>query len=92
MRPDRIVVGEVRGPEALPAMWAMSTGHRGSMMSIHARSAAHARGRFVDLALAADGAPAETTLRRWTDDVIDVVVHLERGSAGRAVAEILVAR
>ena len=89
MRPDRIVIGEVRGPEALPAMWAMSTGHRGSMLSIHARSAAEASVRLVDLALSAPGAPAEGALHRWTKEVLDVVVHLERSTTGRVVAEIL---
>jgi pilus assembly protein CpaF len=63
MRPDRIVVGEVRGPEALVALDAMSTGHDGSMMTLHARSAAEADERLVALALAAASGTSEASLR-----------------------------
>jgi pilus assembly protein CpaF len=88
MRPDRIVVGEVRGAEALPALWAMSTGHAGSMLSVHARSAEHARARLVELALRAPGSPAEESLTREVNDVVDVVVHIERRDGKRVVTEL----
>lgn len=89
MRPDRIVVGEVRGAEALPALWALSTGHRGSMLTVHARSAGHARRRLVDLALASQHAPAEETLMAQVADAIDVSVHVARRDGHRSVTEVL---
>ena len=59
MRPDRLIVGEVRGPEALDLLVALSTGHAGSLCTIHAGSAAEALRRLETLALMADvGAPA----------------------------------
>lgn len=89
MRPDRIVVGEVRGPEALPAVQAMTTGHAGAMLSVHARSARHVPVRLVDLAMGAHGAPSETTLARHVADALDVVVHIGRRSGARAIEEIV---
>ena len=89
MRPDRIVVGEVRGPEALPALQAMTTGHAGAMLSVHARSASHVPARLVDLAMAAHGAPSETILARHVADTLDVVVHIGRRSGQRAIEEIV---
>ena len=89
MRPDRIVVGEVRGPEALPALQAMTTGHAGAMLSVHARSASHVPVRLVDLAMGAEGAPSEATLVRHVADALDVVVHIGRRSGARAIEEIV---
>ena len=89
MRPDRIVVGEVRGPEALPALQAMTTGHAGAMLSVHARSASHVPVRLVDLAMGAHGAPSETTLARHVGDALRVVVHIGRRSGVRAIEEIV---
>ena len=89
MRPDRIVVGEVRGPEMATALDAMSTGHEGSMLTVHARDAAGALARMASLACR--GA-------RWLDrsaaleevrDCLDVVVHLVRRGGCRQIAEIL---
>lgn len=92
MRPDRIVVGEVRGGEALAALWAMSTGHRGSMLSIHASSAGEASQRLVDLALMSELAPDERTLRREVDRAVDVNVHLIKRAGTRAIDRIVVTR
>lgn len=89
MRPDRIVIGEVRGAEALPALWAMSTGHGGSMLSVHASSAEEASPRLVDLALMAERAPGEQTLIREFERAIDVHVHLVRQQDKRTVGRIL---
>jgi pilus assembly protein CpaF len=91
MRPDRIVVGEVRGAESLTALAAMSTGHRGSMASIHASSPAHATRRLVSLALQAKGGPGEAALEAAVSDAIDAVVHLERRGGVRRVEEIVLA-
>ena len=89
MRPDRIVVGEARGAEALIAIRAFATGHPGSMLTLHARGAGHALARLRHLASDAPEAPSEQTLAREIEDAIDVVVHLERTSEGRRVTEIV---
>lgn len=89
MRPDRIVVGEVRGPETLPALQAMTTGHAGAMLSVHARSASAVPTRLVDLAMGAHGAPSEATLARHIADALDAVVHIGRRAGARAIDEIV---
>ena len=90
MRPDRIVVGEVRGPEALPAIWAMRTGHAGTMLSVHAAEAASAGRRLVDLALTSAAAPSESSLEREVSSGVDVFVHMGRRDGKRIVEEVLV--
>jgi pilus assembly protein CpaF len=86
MRPDRIVVGEVRGEEALVALGAMSTGHPGSLLTVHASSAAGALERLVVLAGQGERAPSEGLLRAAVEAAIDVVVYLERCDGERRVA------
>lgn len=92
MRPDRIVVGEVRGPEALPALWAMRTGHAGTMLSIHASDAASAARRLVDLALMSPAAPTEASLEREVASGVDIYVHMVRRDGSRVVDEVLTRR
>jgi pilus assembly protein CpaF len=89
MRPDRIVVGEVRGPEALAALAAMSTGHRGSMVTLHANSAAEAVDRMVTLALQARSGASHSSLTRTFRDAFGLVVHVDKGPGGRRVKEIV---
>jgi len=89
MRPDRIVVGEVRGAEALVALRAMGSGHAGSMLTIHASSAESALGRLTSLALAAAPNLSEVSLEREVADSVDLVVHMERRQGRRAVTELL---
>jgi pilus assembly protein CpaF len=89
MRPDRIVVGEVRGPEALIALQAMATGHEGSMVTVHARSAADVPERLVDLASMSERSPAEEGLRRRVHASIDLVVQVARVKGLRRVVEIV---
>jgi pilus assembly protein CpaF len=89
MRPDRIVIGEVRGAEALDLLAALNTGHRGALSTVHANSPADALARLETLALMAGlGLPYEAIavqVRRG----IDVVVHLERRADGsRRVTDI----
>jgi pilus assembly protein CpaF len=89
MRPDRIVVGEVRGPEALAALTAMSTGHDGSMVTLHANSAADAVERMVSLALQAGGGATEDSLGRSFRRAFGLVVHLEHGPGGRRITDLV---
>jgi pilus assembly protein CpaF len=90
MRPDRIIVGEVRGPEALDMLQALNTGHDGSMTTVHANSAADALRRIETLALMADVALPHVAVRQQAASAIDLVVHLERARDGtRAVTEIV---
>jgi pilus assembly protein CpaF len=89
MRPDRIVVGEVRGAESLTALTAMSTGHAGSMVTVHATSATSASQRLVSLALQAPGAPSEAALDRLVHDAVGAWIHIERVRGKRMVVEIL---
>lgn len=76
MRPDRIIVGEVRGDEVVDLLTALNTGHRGSLSSIHANSAADVPGRLLTLALHA-GMP-EAAAHRSIHTALDVIVHLTR--------------
>ncbi len=78
MRPDRIIVGETRGGEALDMLQAMNTGHEGSLATIHANSTEDALLRFETLATMAEVQLPETTLRDQINSAIDVVVQLSR--------------
>jgi pilus assembly protein CpaF len=78
MRPDRIVVGEVRGAEALDMLAAMTTGHDGSLSTVHAGSAEEAVRRIETLALMADVALPHAAVREQVADAVDVIVHQAR--------------
>lgn len=82
MRPDRIIVGEVRGAEVVDMLQAMSTGHDGSLSTGHANSAAGMVVRLETLFLAASGFPIEA-VRNQIAGAIDVFVHLKRTAGGR---------
>jgi pilus assembly protein CpaF len=88
MRPDRIVVGEVRGAEALDMLSAMSTGHDGSLCTVHAGSPAEALRRLETLALMAGLGLPHAAIREQVADAVDLVVHQARvaGGARRVVA------
>lgn len=83
MRPDRIVVGEVRGGEALDMIQAMTSGHRGSMTTLHADNAAQACGRLETMCLMADLGLPLGALRRQIALALDVVVQATRLPTGR---------
>jgi pilus assembly protein CpaF len=88
MRPDRIVVGEVRGGEALDMMQAMNTGHDGSISTIHANSARDALSRLETMMLMAGINLPERALREQVASALDVIVQLSRLSDGsRKVVE-----
>lgn len=93
MRPDRIVVGEVRGGEALDMLAAMTTGHDGSLTTIHANSPSGALDRVQTLALMAGVDVPHEAVRRMTASAIDLVVHQSRVAGGErrlaAIAEVI---
>jgi pilus assembly protein CpaF len=93
MRPDRLVVGEVRGAEALDMLAAMITGHDGSLTTVHAGSPEEALRRLEVLALMADVDLPHAAVREQVADALDVVVHQARrpdGSRGVvAVCEVV---
>jgi pilus assembly protein CpaF len=78
MRPDRLVVGEVRGPEALDMLQAMNTGHDGSMTTLHANKARDALARIETLVLMAGFDLPVRAIRAQITSAINVIVHLER--------------
>lgn len=83
MRPDRIVVGEVRGAETLDMLQAMNTGHEGSLSTVHANSAEDAMSRVETLASMSDVKIPYEALGAQINGAIDVIVQLERGADGR---------
>jgi pilus assembly protein CpaF len=87
MRPDRIVVGEVRGPEALDMLQALNTGHDGSLTTVHANSPADALRRIETLALMAGVGLPHAAVRDQVASALDVVVHQSRLASGARVVE-----
>lgn len=87
LRPDRIVVGEVRGGEALDMIWALNTGHHGSLATIHANSPLEALWRLETLALSEGGVAAEA-VRRQIQSAIHWVIQVERTAEGRRIVAI----
>lgn len=85
LRPDRIIVGEVRGPEALDLLKAWNTGHPGGIATLHANSAQAALARLEQLAMEACTTPPSALIA----EAIDLIVFITRGGpAGRVVSEI----
>ena len=88
-RPDRIVVGEVRGGEAWDLLQALNTGHDGSLSTLHASSAYNALKRCASCVLQSGIGLPYATVQDLLGDVIDMVLHLERRDGSRRVAEAL---
>lgn len=89
LRPDRIIVGEVRSAEALELIQAMNTGHKGCLGTVHANSAIDALVRLEALAQGADSALSEKALRHQIESAIEIVVQISRYSDGsRRIATI----
>jgi len=82
MRPDRIVVGEVRGPEVLDMLQAMNTGHDGSLSTVHANSPRDAMSRVETMVLMAGIPLPVRALRDYISSALDMVIHLARLSDG----------
>ena len=90
MRPDRVIVGEVRGPEALDMLQALTSGHAGSMATVHADAPTAALMRLETMALMAAPGLSVEAARLLVDAAFDLVVHLERLSDGRRVVSELI--
>lgn len=83
MRPDRIIVGEVRGKEAFDMLQAMNTGHTGSLTTMHANSPEDALNRLETMILMAGMTIPIKAIRGYIENAIDVVIQIERLSDGR---------
>ena len=89
MRPDRILVGEVRGPEALDMLQAMNTGHEGSLSTCHANGPADALRRLETMVLMGDVDLPLAAVRAQLDSGLDLVVQVARSpGGGRRVVEV----
>jgi pilus assembly protein CpaF len=82
MRPDRIIVGEVRGAEALDMLQAMNTGHEGSLTTIHANSPRDALSRLETMILMAGTNLPDRAMREQIASALDVVIQVSRLSDG----------
>ncbi len=88
MRPDRIVIGEVRGAEALDLLTALNTGHEGALSTVHANSCEDALRRLETLALMAGVGLPHAAIREQVARGVGMVVHLERDGRRRLVSAI----
>src|SRR6187551_706483 len=89
MRPDRIIVGECRGPEALDMLQAMNTGHDGSLSTVHANAPRDALARIETMVLMAGYDLPVRAIRQQVSSALDLIVHLERmEDGGRRVTAI----
>jgi pilus assembly protein CpaF len=91
-RPDRIIVGEIRGAEARIFLDALNTGHRGSLSTIHANSATDAISRLTALALRGQAVGDIAATRAEVERSLDRIVHLTRDGGVRRVAEMYTLR
>lgn len=83
MRPDRIIVGEVRGKEAFDMLQAMNTGHDGSMTTLHANSSVDALNRLETMMLMSGIEIPLKAIREYMENALDIVINIERLSDGK---------
>jgi len=83
MRPDRIIVGEVRGKEAFDMLQAMNTGHEGSLTTLHANGAVDALNRLETMVLMGEMEIPVNAIREYIKNAIDLIINVERLSDGR---------
>jgi pilus assembly protein CpaF len=91
-RPDRIILGEVRGMEARTLLDSLNTGHSGSLATIHANSAEKALHRFANLVMRNHAQTTFSDTEAEIAEAVDFVVHVERQSGRRAIREVLALR
>ena len=89
-RPDRIIVGEVRGGEAIDLLQALNTGHAGSLSTIHANSADQALNRFASCVVQGEVDLPYRAVRRQIAETVRYVLHLGRKDGRRAAEQLLV--
>ena len=83
MRPDRIIVGEVRGKEAFDMMQAMNTGHEGSITTLHSNSPSDALNRLETMIMMNEMEIPVSAVRGYIENAIDIVIQIDRLSDGR---------
>ena len=83
MRPDRILVGECRGSEAIDMLFAMNTGHEGSMTTVHSNTARDALRRVEAMVLLAGSELPLRTIREYVSNAVQLVVNVQRGQDGK---------
>ena len=88
-RPDRLIIGEVRGGEAFDLLDALNTGHAGSISTIHANGALQALSRLASLSLRADVDIPYRAIQGEIGDLINMVIYIERRDGVRRVSEVL---
>ena len=91
-RPDRIILGEVRGTEARTLLDSFNTGHSGSLATIHANSAEKALHRFANLVMRSHAQTTFSDTEAEIGEAVDFVVHIERKPGCRIVREVLAVR
>jgi len=91
-RPDRIIVGEVRGGEAYDLLQALNTGHSGSLSTIHANSATQALARFASCVLQSGVELPYQAVRHMIADTVQLVTHISRRSGLRVITEMSAVR
>jgi type IV secretion system protein VirB11 len=89
MRPDRIILGELRGPEAFTFLRAINTGHPGSLTTIHADSPSRAFVQLAMMALQAELGLAYDDVRQLIRAMVDVVIQVERRDGRRVISDIM---
>lgn len=92
MRPDRIIVGELRGPEAYTFLRAVNTGHPGSMTTVHADSAERAIEQIALLVLQTGTRLGREDVQHYVRSTVDLFVQLDRVAGKRRVAEVVLTR
>jgi pilus assembly protein CpaF len=88
-RPDRIILGEVRGVEARTLLDSLNTGHTGSLATIHANSAMRALRRFANLVLRSHAQVTFEDIEAEIGEAVDYVVHVEREAGRRVIRDVL---
>jgi pilus assembly protein CpaF len=91
-RPDRIILGEVRGIEARTLLDSFNTGHTGSLATIHANSAAKALSRFANLVMRSHAQTTFYDVEAEIAEAVEFIVHVERLSGRRIIREVLALR